>query len=45
MDTAAANAGVLGPPAIGAPTIGTAMSQKPNTIGLIRRRRAPARRE
>src|ERR1700756_4379080 len=39
--TAAANAGVPGPPAIGAPTTGTVMSQKPSTlwstssIGLI----------
>src|SRR5271165_4438200 len=32
LDTAAANAGVPGPPAIGAPTMGTMMSQKPSTI-------------
>src|ERR1700739_4815466 len=35
LDTAAASAGVPGPPAIGAPTMGTAMSQKPRTIRLI----------
>src|SRR5271166_6251144 len=35
FDTAAARAGVLGPPDIGAPTIGTMRSQKPSTIGLI----------
>src|SRR6516165_342377 len=35
LDTAAANAGVPGPPAIGAPTMGTAISQKPSTIRLI----------
>src|ERR1700754_5026798 len=35
LDTAAANAGLPGPPAIGAPTMGTGMSQKPSTIALI----------
>src|ERR1700756_1318287 len=30
--TAAASAGVPGPPAIGAPTMGTVMSQKPRTL-------------
>src|SRR5271163_1679697 len=35
LDTAAAPAGLPGPPAIGAPTMGTAMSQKPSTIRLI----------
>src|ERR1700709_689560 len=36
LDTAAASAGVPGPPAIGAPTIGTSRSQKPSTIALPR---------
>src|ERR1700730_4937502 len=36
LDTAAARAGVPGPPAIGAPTIGTSRSQKPSTIALPR---------
>src|ERR1700741_1560716 len=35
LDTAAASAGVPGPPAIGAPPMGTMMSQKPSTIRLI----------
>src|SRR5437879_3974102 len=35
FDTAAASDGVPGPPAIGAPTMGTVMSQKPSTIRLI----------
>src|ERR1700752_5156547 len=35
LDTAAANPGVPGPPAIGAPTMGTAISQKPRTMRLI----------
>src|SRR5580693_10550988 len=35
LDTAAANAGLPGPPDIGAPTMGTAISQKPSTIRLI----------
>src|SRR6201998_999267 len=35
LDTAAAKAGVPGPPAIGAPTMGTAMSQNPSTTRLI----------
>src|SRR6185437_1403230 len=34
LDTAAASAGLPGPPAIGAPTMGIAMSQKPSTIAL-----------
>src|ERR1700744_4930947 len=36
LATAAARAGVPGPPAIGAPTIGTSRSQNPSTIALPR---------
>src|ERR1700730_13607952 len=35
LDTAAANAGLPGPPDMGAPTMGTAISQKPSTMRLI----------